>query len=86
MESTNNTTPPLGEFVGAHALLAIEAVSAQFPTRHSLEWYLRRNRDQLAARGALILVAGRLQFHPARFQNAVVEIGRQAAAGIQKAA
>lgn len=86
MQSTENTAPPLGEFVGMADLLAIETVNAKFPTRHSLEWYLRRHRDQLAERGALILVAGRLQFHPVRFQAAVVEIGRQAAAGIQKAA
>ena len=86
MQSTENTTPPLGEFVGMAALLKIDAVHAHFPTRHSLEWFLRRNRDQLAERGALILVAGRLQFHPTRFQAAVVEIGRQAAAGIPKAA
>ena len=86
MQSTENTPPPLGEFVGACTLLQIEAVHAQFPTRHSLEWFLHRNRDQLTERGALILVAGRLQFHPARFQEAVVEIGRQAAAGISKAA
>lgn len=78
---THETTPPLKEYVGTAALLATEGVSRHFPTKHSLDWFIRRHRDQLAACGALIIVTGRLHFHPDRFEQAVVEIGRQAAAG-----
>jgi hypothetical protein len=75
---THETAPPLNEYVSTPALLASEGINRHFPTKHSLEWFIRRHRDRLAACGALILVTGRLHFHPVRFEQAVVDIGRAA--------
>lgn len=70
--------PPLDDFVDLDTLQV--AVSATFPTPDSIRWFVRRNRDALVARGALIVVAGRMKFHPGRFKQAVVSIGQRAAA------
>lgn len=70
--------PPLDEFVDIHALQP--SVRQFFPTEQSIRWYLRRNRAVLVENGALISVAGRLLFHPARFKAAAVSIGLQSAA------
>ena len=82
MKST--TLPALKEFVDTASLLRDEEVAKQYPSEQSLKWFVRKNRDQLAADGALILVTGRLRFHPERFKQSVVEIGARAAgAGIE---
>ncbi len=79
MHST--TLPALDEFVDKRTLLPV--VKDHLATEQSVNWFVRCHRDQLAANGALILVAGRLRFHPARFKQSVVEIGARAAgAGI----
>lgn len=70
--------PALGEFVELPALLPV--VSHSFPTEHSLKWFVRNHRDELAGAGALINITGRLRFHPGRFQDAVVRIGCTTAA------
>lgn len=69
--------PTLDEFVEIDTLQP--DVSATFPTIDSLRWFVRRNRPALVERGALIIVTGRMRFHPARFKAAAVEIGQRAA-------
>ena len=70
--------PALDEFVSLDSMFA--DVESTFSTLDSLRWFVRRNRDDLVRRGALIIVAGRMRFHPALFQRATVEIGQKAAA------
>ncbi len=69
--------PSLDEFVDLETLHA--SVHNTFPTQQSIRWYLRGNRDALVEHGALIVVAGRLRFHPGRFKLAAVAIGQKAA-------
>lgn len=71
-------TPPLDEYVEIQELH--ETVQGIFTTTDSLRWFVRRNRPLLVKSGALIIVAGRMRFHPARFKSAVVEAGQKAAA------
>lgn len=70
--------PTLDEYVDIDPLQ--RTVASAFPTTDSLRWFVRRNRSTLVARGALIIVAGRMRFHPVRFKQAAVEIGQKAAA------
>lgn len=70
--------PPLDEFVDLAALHS--SVATTFPTLDSVRWFVRRNRDALVEHGALIVVAGRMRFHPARFKQATVLVGQRAAA------
>ncbi len=70
--------PPLDEFVDLPALQP--SVASVFPTLDSVRWFVRRNREALAEQGALIIVTGRMRFHPARFKAATVAIGQRAAA------
>ncbi len=69
--------PNLNEFVDIRMLH--KSVDHTFPTQESIKWFIRQHRDELAVGGALINVTGRLRFHPARFQQVTVEIGRIAA-------
>lgn len=68
--------PPLAEFVDLNDLLS--QVQPKFPTVDSIRWFFRNHREELGRTGAVIVVAGRLHFHPQRFQQAVAEIGRAA--------
>lgn len=68
--------PPLGEYVDLNDLLP--QVQHTFPTIDSVRWFVRVHREQLARAGAVIAITGRLRFHPERFQQLAVEIGRQA--------
>lgn len=77
MTSTPQQLPALDEYVDMPKLLPI--VEHTFPTKDSLKWWIRQNHDELAERGALIAITGRLRFHPGRFQQAAVEIGRRVA-------
>lgn len=70
--------PSFDEFVDLPTLLP--AVANMFPTVEAVRWYVRRNRAALVEHGALILVAGRLRFHPARFKVAAVAVGQRDAA------
>lgn len=70
--------PSLDEFVNIDELLS--EVGNSFTTLDSVRWFVRRNRDHLAQNGALIVVAGRMRFHPTRFKTAAVEIGQKDAA------
>lgn len=69
--------PPLDEFVDLDTLQA--GVATIYPTPDSIRWFVRRNRDALVERGALIVITGRMRFHPGRFKQAAVEIGQRAA-------
>ena len=71
----NTTKPNLAEYVGLAELLA--AVKHTFPSVESAKWFTRQHRAELAERGALIEVTGRLRYHPARFQESAVEIGKR---------
>jgi len=70
--------PPLDEYVDLQSLL--DNVKQAFPTEDSVRWFVRRNRDALAASGAVIIITGRMRFHAQRFKQAAVEIGQRAAA------
>jgi len=70
--------PPLDEYVDLQGLL--DNVKQAFPTEDSVRWFVRRQRDALAASGAVIIIAGRMRYHPQRFKQAAVEIGQKAAA------
>jgi hypothetical protein len=74
----NTELPSLDEFVDLPVLLT--SVGKTFQTEESVRWFVRNNRDALAASGAVIIVTGRMRFHPERFKQAVVEIGQKAAA------
>jgi hypothetical protein len=67
----------LGEYVELPELLP--TVQQTFPTEDSLKWFVRRHRQTLVDSGSMIIVSGRMRFHPELFQGAVVEIGRRAA-------
>lgn len=75
---SNTELPSLDEYVEIDALQS--SVSATFPSIDSIRWFVRRNRGALVERGALIVVTGRMRFHPGRFKRAAVEIGQRAAA------
>lgn len=70
--------PPFDEYVDLRGLL--DVVKQAFPTEESVRWFVRRHRDSLATSGAVIIITGRMRFHPARFKQAAVEIGQKAAA------
>lgn len=67
----------LDEFV--ELLDLFPQVEQTFPTEDSLKWFVRRHRQALVDSGALILITGRMRFHPEKFQAAAVEIGRRGA-------
>lgn len=50
-----------------------------FPSRASLQWFLRSHRRQLIAAGALASVNRRVLIDPPRFDGVVLQIGRQTA-------
>lgn len=75
---SNTELPPLDEYVDLQGLL--ETVKQAFPTEDSVRWFVRRHRDELAAAGAVIIITGRMRFHPTRFKQVAVEIGHKAAA------
>lgn len=75
---TNTDLPPLDEYVDLQTLL--NDVKQAYPTEESVRWFVRSNRAALASSGALIVITGRMRFHPARFKQAAVEIGQKAAA------
>lgn len=65
----------LSDYTDAAGLLA--AINA-FPTKDSLSWFVRRHRDALAKEAAVIFVTGRILYHPSRFEQVVLDIGRRA--------
>jgi hypothetical protein len=77
MQDTQQQLPALDEYVDLRSLLP--TVKDKYPSADSLKWFTRQHRDELAAAGALIIITGRLLFHPSRFSQAAVAIGRNAA-------
>lgn len=69
------TAPTLEEFVELQKLH--QTVQATFQTEDSLKWFVRRHRPELVGAGALIIIAGRMRFHPDIFQKTAVKIGRK---------
>lgn len=70
--------PSLDDYIDINRLQ--EAVSTAFPTVDSLRWFVRRHRHQLVEHNALIVVAGRMRFHPDMFKQTVMSVGLRAAA------
>lgn len=85
MTTTPQHLPPLGEYVTLSQLLLLEAHT--FNSADSLKWFVRRNRAALADAGAIIMVAGRMRFHPALFEQSAALIGHATltAKGVQDA-
>lgn len=50
-----------------------------FPTSPSLQWFMRANRAELVAAGALLMPVGRWMINPAKFDAAVETIGQRRA-------
>ena len=75
----NSTPNTLDDFVDLRELLP--RVEQTFPTEQSAKWFVRQHRDELVEAGALIVLTGRLRFHPQRFKEAAVTIGRNLAKG-----
>jgi hypothetical protein len=73
----NADLPPLAEYVDLNDLLP--QVEKHFPTLDSIRWFHRNHREELGRSGAVIVVAGRLHFHPQRFTKIAAEIGREIA-------
>lgn len=69
----------LDDFVDLRELLP--RVEQTFPSEQSLKWFVRQHRNELAESGALIVLTGRLRFHPQRFKDAAVNIGGMLAKG-----
>ena len=78
MHTPSHHHPPLAEFVDLAGLQPL--VANIFPTAESIKWFGRVHRAKLVSAGALIGAAGRLHYHPERFQQVVAEIGAEAAA------
>lgn len=74
----NTELPPFDEYVDVRDMLG--TVKTVYPTKYSLDWFVRTHRGALAAAGAVIIIAGRMRYHPSRFKQAAVEIGQKAAA------
>lgn len=73
---SDTVLPPLDEYVDLDTLQA--GVASIYPTPDSIRWFVRRNKDALVGHGAVIIIAGRMRFHSARFKQAAVEIGQRA--------
>jgi hypothetical protein len=52
-----------------------------FPSKHSFNWFVRRNKTDLARSGAMILVAGRKLFHKEKLAKAILVRGIRDAIG-----
>lgn len=50
-----------------------------FPSAQSFIWFSRRNRKRLADAGALVVIGGRYMVDPAKADEVVLAVGREAA-------
>lgn len=50
-----------------------------FPSKGSLDWFVRQHKTSLVQAGALLMVAGQWFADPVRFDGAVVSIGAERA-------
>ena len=71
----------LADYVNASAWLEREP-NAFFPTKSSLDWFIKSHRAELVEKGALIPGQGRAGslVHPGRLSAAVIEIRTRPAA------
>jgi len=46
-----------------------------FPSDTALRWQIRQHREELMARGALVVLRGRLFIHDSQFDKLIQEIG-----------
>ena len=51
-----------------------------FPSRSSLEWFVRVHRRHLIEQGALLVICGRRMVNPDVFDTVVLRVGQQSAA------
>jgi hypothetical protein len=79
MQPTAPQLPPLSEYRDPSEVQS--GLNDYYRTKQSFSWFVRRNRDRLVESGALIIVAGRMKFHPALTEEVVKEAGRLAALG-----
>lgn len=79
MQTQQSNAPALADYVDLHGLQQVAGIPETFPTLDAIRWFVRRHRAALAARGALILVAGRQRFHPGLFQEVAIAVGKAAA-------
>ena len=61
------------------------ARAAIFPSRESLRWFVRRNRNRLADLGAIVAPAGSMLIDRERMDRAVAAIGRERVGGRESA-
>jgi hypothetical protein len=52
-----------------------------FPSKGSLEWFVRKHRAELVESGGLLLLAGRWSINVPQFDSSVTRIGQQLANG-----
>ena len=50
-----------------------------FPSKGSMEWFVRQNYGQLAEHGALVKIGGRVYLHRVKFAACVLRIGQDEA-------
>lgn len=50
-----------------------------FPSKSSLDWFVRQNRGHLVEAGALLMHTGQWFVDPERFDECVVEVAQKAA-------
>lgn len=53
--------------------------SAVFPSAYSLDWFIRKHKQILLDRGAIISPTGRKLINPTEFDQLVLEIGAESA-------
>lgn len=70
--------PALDDYVGLQDLHG--SLKPAFSTENSVLWFVRHNRAALVSAGAVIILTGRMCYHPERFKQAAVEIGQRLAA------
>ena len=50
-----------------------------FPSKSSLDWFIRQHKSELVTAGALLMVVGQWHVHAEKFDAAVLDIGAKLA-------
>jgi hypothetical protein len=79
MPNAISNLPPLAEYDDLKS--AQKKLKRIYPTVESIRWAIRIHRDNLAACGGLIMVAGRQMIHVGLMEQVIVEAGRQVVRG-----
>lgn len=80
MQNTSTQAlPPLGEYEGVP--VSQQRFAPFYETLPGYEWFIRRNRGQLVATGAMIIVAGRRLLHPQLTEAVILKAAQRAALG-----